>query len=133
MCGSTQRYYRGDDAQVPWETYGQPWWELTSDLTLPFVSPSMMLADRHGRRITDGDFSKGCYRHEDLYGHAELHYRAEDIEPLVGTFDLAHTREAFGQVQDPSVRPLVASKRLYELCRSKGLQSGWAPVRIDTQ
>ena len=105
------------------------WWELRSDLRLPPVSSSMTLLHRDQTAFS-GDFSKGCMRKEGFYNHAELYYRRKDLAAF-GSFDLAHTHEMFGGGINEFNRPLVASKRFYDVCMQHNIKTGWVPVRIE--
>lgn len=105
------------------------WWELRSDLVLPPVSSSMTLIHKDHTPFT-GDFRRGCRRIDGLYFPVELHYRRADIEGA-DSFDLAHTYEMFGALPDEYDRPLVASKRFYEVCKQHDVKTGWVPVRIE--
>lgn len=105
------------------------WWELRSDLLLPPVASSMTLVHMDQTPFT-GDFAKGCMRKDGLYLHAELHYRASDLA-RVEPFDLAHTHEMFEGLPNEYDRPLVASRRFYDVCRQHNIRTGWVPVRID--
>jgi hypothetical protein len=127
------RRTKGRRVPVPWELQGDsPWWELTSDLTLPHVSDKMDLRDRHGNPVKPVDPPEnGQYRVENSYAHAELRYRAAELEKLE-PFDLSRTRETFTEgVQDPHARPLVASRQFRHVCQSYGLKVGWYPVHVD--
>lgn len=118
---------------VPWSEVGEPWWELTSTLVMPPVSPTMDLRDPDTRqRMSPGETANGCYRYDGLYRPVELHYRVQDVQSM-SPFDLAHTAESFsGRARpDPLQRSLVASKRFYDFCRENSLQIGWVPVRIE--
>jgi hypothetical protein len=105
------------------------WWEMRSDALLPPVAPSMTLVHKD-RTPFKGECRSGCLRTEGFYTHPELHYRREDIASMKA-FDLAHTYEMFGELPDVYDRPLVASKRFYEVCKEHGIRTGWVPVRID--
>jgi len=106
-----------------------PWWELRSELVLPPLAPSMPLFHTDHTPFT-GDFSKGCWRQDGLYTHAELRYRAADLEAF-GPFDLAHTYEMFEALPREYDRPLVASQRFYQYCLKHGIETSWQPVRIE--
>lgn len=118
------------DAVIPWEGWGPPWWELTSDYTLPPVSPSMDLRDRDGKPIDRKEPNALHVRKEGLYVHPELHYLASDLRKCE-PFDLARTWERFGGEMKWNERTLVASKRFYEFCVKHNLKTDWVPVRID--
>ncbi|MDB5290088.1 MAG: hypothetical protein JWL69_1329 [Phycisphaerales bacterium] len=125
--------YADADAQpIPWDSYGEPWWELDANLTMPPLSDSMMFTDSDGRVLKERDFSNGFHRKEGLYLHPELHYRALDLAKLP-PFDLARTYEPFGNRRgyDRTDCPLVASQRFYDFCEQHGLKTGWVPVRIE--
>lgn len=122
-----------DRLRLPnWSYFGKPWWELDSDFTLPPLSPAMTFTNRLGNPVNRGDYSNGFHRVDGSYNHAELHYRDSDLNEL-GPFDLARTAEPFSNRlgYDPFDRPLVASKRFYDLCVAHNLKADWVPVRID--
>lgn len=106
-----------------------PWRALRSELVLPPLAPSMPLFHTDHSPFT-GDFSKGCWRRDGLYTHAELRYRAADLEAF-GPFDLAHTYEMFEALPREYDRPLVASQRFYQYCLKHGIETSWQPVRIE--
>jgi hypothetical protein len=113
-----------------WEDWGPPWWEITSDHTLPPVSSSMDLTDCKNTPVPPGDPTISYTRREGLYLWPELHYRAGDMAPAA-TFDLARTLEHFGGELRWDDRPLVASQRFYHFCIDHGLKAEWVPVQID--
>lgn len=126
---------RDESAIVEWSAIGEPpWWELTSDLILPRMSPRAVVRDAKGNLITD-DFTQGCYLKEALDGldalidPAEAKYRASDIEAL-GEFDLARSFEAFGHVWHDSGRDAIVSNRFYRLCRKHKIKVSFVPVRV---
>ncbi len=105
------------------------WWELTSDIVLPPLAPSMTLLHEDNTPFK-GDFRKGCKRREGYYNHAELHYRRADID-AVGPFDLALTHEMFGGLPNQFDRLVVVSQRFYQACVKHRVKTGFIPVRID--
>lgn len=114
---------------VPWEKYGAPFWELTSDLLLPRLSPTCTLLDNDGQPVRD-DFNNGCFLKEDLYSMPELHYRAADLA-AAPEFDFARTFEMFGIHPSDNNRLAVASARFREVCMQNDIKLDWIPVRID--
>lgn len=118
---------------ISWEVYGEPWWELTSELILPPLSPSVDLRDADGQPLSRGsnNFSNGCHLREGLYSHPELHYRKQDLQ-AVEPFDAALTYEPFGTKGVPlDWRRLVVSRRFRDFCLEHGWKADWVPVRID--
>lgn len=118
---------------VPWEVYGEPWWELTSELILPPLSPSVDLRDANGQPLPYGsnNFSNGCHLREGLYSHPELHYPKRDLQ-AIEPFDAALTYEPFGNKGVPlDWRKLVVSRRFREVCLEHEWNTDWVPVRID--
>lgn len=112
------------------ERPNMPVWELRSSRTLPPVSPLMTLTEKDGTPF-QGNYERVCVRREGLFHLvAELHYRAEDIAAM-GPFDLAHTKERFGECPFDEYRPLVVSARFYDMCRRHKFKGGFTPVRID--
>ena len=117
---------------VPWDQYGEPWWELDSDISLPPLSDSMTFTDMNGKILKNRDFSNGFHRRDGLYVHPELHYKAANLE-VFGCFDLARTYEPFGNRKgyERSDCPLVASQKFYQFCLKHRIKTNWVPVRID--
>ncbi len=116
-----------DDDDLP--DNSDVWWELTSDIVLPPLAPSMTLLHEDNTPF-QGDFRKGCKRQEGYYNHAELHYRCADIVG-VGPFDLALTYEMFGGLPNQFDRLVVVSQRFYQACVKHRIKTGFIPVRID--
>ena len=108
------------------KSLSEPFWELTTDLTLPAVSPSMYWANSNGKPF-NGDPSKGKLLREAATGPeslivmAELHYQAEDLQ-AVEPFDMARMRERSLE---------IVSQRFYQICAARQLNMWWMPVRID--
>ena len=129
LCDSSQRV-EGSDKVIPWDNWGPPWWEISSDYTLPQVSPALDVRDFNGKPVERGNPHIRYLRKEGFYLHPELRYRRQELE---GTepFDLARTFECFGGEPRWNERTLVASKRFYQFCIDRGLKAGWVPVRID--
>lgn len=106
-----------------------PVWELTSDLTLPPLSPECKFCDCYGGdEITNPD--KGCTVNDGLYLPVQLRYRSSDLRE-VGPFDVAHTREAFGF--NLSSHPVVVSQRFYQFSKKEKFRLWWFPIRIDPE
>lgn len=116
---------------ISWEGAGLPLrWQLTSDVRLPRVAPSVTLLDRLGDPHIEG-ISVGCFAHEGLYAYPELRYRASDLHAL-GPFDVARTHERFGPGGNREEdRAIIVSKRFYEVCREQRLKAGFVPVHLD--
>ena len=106
-----------------------PVWRLRSRRTLPPVSPAMTYTEEDGTQFK-GDFERRCFRVEGVYLQAELQYRSADLQAM-GQFDLAHTRERFGECALDEYRPMVVSARFYQMCQRHGFKGGFTPVRID--
>jgi len=118
---------------IPWEIYGESWWELTSELVLPPLSRSVDLRDADGQPLPHGsdDFSNGCHRRDGLYLHPELRYRKQELQ-AVEPFDAALTFEPFGNKGVPlDWRVVVVSRRFREICLEQGWNTDWVPVRIE--
>lgn len=118
-------------ADCSWNEFPEPWWELTSDLVLPPVSPSMALVSWSGKPIVRGSTDM-CAASDGsgFLGFPELRYLRAEVEAL-GSFDLAHVFER----SSPSTldRALVASRRFYEVCREHDLGVNWIPVHLEDQ
>jgi hypothetical protein len=115
---------------IPWPQWGPPWWEITSDYTLPPVSPSMDLRDRHSRPVPHGDRNREYRRQEGLHAYPELHYTRQSLQGLE-PFDLARTFECFGGELRWDERTLVASPHFYRVFKELNVETDWVPVRID--
>ena len=104
-----------------------PFWELTSDLILPPMSPDSKFVDHDGQPFI-GDLSKGCFLYDGFLHEPEPHYLAGSLE-AAAPFDLALTHERFGNYEGVSYRRLIASKGFYNFCVSNHLKMNWIPVR----
>ena len=104
-----------------------PFWELTSDLILPPMSPDSKFVDHDGQPFT-GDLSKGCFLYDGFLHDPDPHYLAGSLD-LASPFDLALTNERFGNYEGVSYRRLIASKGFYNFCVSNHLKMNWIPVR----
>lgn len=114
-----------------WNEFPEPWWELTSDLVLPPVAPSMTVLSWSGKPITRGSIDMCAVSDgSGFFGFPELRYLRAEVEGL-GSFDLAQVFER----SSPSGlgRALVASRRFYEVCRHHNLGVNWIPVHIEDQ
>jgi len=111
-----------------------PYWELTSDLTLPPLAPQMSLVTDAGE-VFRGDYKEGCLLREGLtvpsvlYRPPELHFTASAMESLPD-FDLALTRETFGGSGN-LYRAHVCSRNFRNFCRASRYRADWIPVRRD--
>jgi hypothetical protein len=115
---------------IPWSRHGEPWWELTSDLVLPPMSPRMDLYDDQGEPVRNADCSRGCYAREGLYVHPEYRYREEDLG-RIEHFDFTRTAEVFGRTGHVDTWRYIASARFREFCVGHNWRCDWIPVRID--
>jgi hypothetical protein len=116
-----------DKDVVSWSKVGDPWWEITSDFTMPPLSPSVEIVAQDGSPFV-GYENQWLGVREGLFRNPELHYRRQDIEQLL-PFDLACTHEHFGK--PPRGQRLIASQRFYQFFREHKLKAKWTPVRID--
>jgi hypothetical protein len=114
---------------IQWDKHAEPWWELTSDLILPPLSPSVSLFDQDGNPIRD-DFSNGCYAVEGQYSSPILSYRRSDLQSI-GGFDLAKTFEIFGAKGSKDMRLFIASRKFYDFCKSNQIDAAFTPVRVE--
>lgn len=104
-------------------------WEVSSHLNLPPLSPSCTLLSSD-REIFDGDYTRGCILKEGLYLRPELHYMRSSLD-AVEPFDVAYTHERFGVHDKPKCPRLIVSNRFYRFCVDHRLKMDWVPVRID--
>lgn len=113
------------DESVPWETFGEPWWEMVSDVVLPFVSPTVQKRSARDGRLLPREYAEGpVYFVDGDYSDYELHFVRSELEQLPG-WDVARTREG-----RPGVW-MVVSKRFYDVIRGNKFECGLRPVRID--
>jgi hypothetical protein len=115
------------------DEYEGRFWELTSDLVLPPMSPCCKFFDAVTGEEVAGNSERpfvlreGLEAPDILYTPAEIVYDATAIN-TVGPFDLALTCETFGNNYS---RMIVASNIFYRFCESLGLDILWSPVRIN--
>lgn len=114
------------------------WWVLASDLILPQLSITCdvrLVPDRKGLHGNEPPFPRMqddppyVSLHERQFIHAELHYRAAEIDKLP-EFDAAMSREVFGNTLVGPSRELIVSNRFYKVCRALELRVSWQPVRL---
>ena len=121
---------RFDPLQLrPGTSTTKPYWELSSDMTLPPLSSKCSLWSNENKPF-NGDYDKGCFIREGLYSNPELHYERSALVSL-SQFDIAQTHERFGNGAMVAYPKLVCSKRFYELCSQHEWEFEWQPVRID--
>jgi len=110
-----------------------PWWEVTSDLELPALAPSVKLIDTRTGEPAD-ERSGSCFLHEDSFAFPQLRYRREDLERMP-PFDIACTQERFDRgyiwVRPPSARARVVSQRFRQFCLKAGIKASFVPVQIE--
>lgn len=111
------------------EVGGEPWWQITSDLVLPRLSPGSVFIDTYGEPYVEGQ-SIGCHLVEGFYFYPERHYRRSDLAQ-VGAFDVALTHERFGVGPQNSHRALIISQKVYRLFVEHKVKAGYVPVRVD--
>lgn len=123
------------DARAPivdcsWNDFPERWWELTSDVVLPPVSPSMAIASLSGKPVIRGATSV-CSVSDGtgFFGHPELRYVRAELEAL-GPFDLAYSFE--GPSPSGRDRAIVVSQRFYQACRKHNLSVSWVPVHVES-
>ena len=114
--------------KLDWKSYGDPWWEVGSDLRLP---PQLPASVSPNQPIAVDAIVGGKDLPDSLYAPCEYRYRASDLEAFE-PFDLAHTHEGWAanlpQLHD---RPLIASQRFRQICLQHGFKADWAPVRVE--
>jgi hypothetical protein len=102
-------------------------WQMWSDLKMP---PML-------NRITDNegadykpDANKGCTI-DDWYHPFQYRYQKAEIEQL-GDFDVALTRESFGNYPDKRNTPkMIVSKRFRKWCDAEKLKIQWTPIALE--
>jgi len=109
-------------------------WELTSDLTLPPLSPTMYKVDKSGKMISGANGEEYLLREglsipDVLYRPPELRYTSASFS-LLPAFDVALTLERAGG-GNSQWRSLIVSQRMYQFCTKHSLQIDWQPVRIE--
>lgn len=101
--------------RLEWSEIGEePWWEMTSDLVLPPVSPSVPLESISGG-VTDRIHGVRM----DMLSCGELTYRDEDLR-RVEPFDAALTVERWESPRDEA-RSMIVSQRFRQAARRNGL------------
>lgn len=102
----------------------EPWWQITSDLTLPPLSPNMDLESTPGQieRVV------GVTPREGAYAAPELHYRRQDFDGLPD-FDAALTYEHIRGLYD--FQNLIVSTRFYKFSHENRLPWKFLPVHVD--
>lgn len=123
----------GPGVPLAWNDYpeSEPWWELSSDLVLPPMSPKMVILDWNKSRVSRG-YEGPCFLKDPddpRVRYPEPHYRMDDLRS-VGDWDLALTFERTAARDD--ARLLIASKRFYDAWWERGLKADWVPVRLDS-
>lgn len=119
-----------DMKPTPWSKSLATWWEMTSDVELPALSPTTNLLGQDHEPLVERTIQeirrRGC-----LVGgprwEALLHYRKRDLKK-VEPFDLARTHERFGGpkfLYEDDDRQFVASTRFREFCQSKKWKIEW--------
>ena len=95
----------------PWQSFGRPWWELTSDVVLPPLSPTMDLHDNDGNPVRDASYSHGCFAREGLLRSPGIPLPQE----RPGEGDAVRLRAHGGGVWQPGRNSFVALHRLRPL------------------
>lgn len=104
------------------------YWQLTSDVIMPSLSPTMALYDEN-HIPHNGDPSKIVYMREGwdaprvLYEPVELHYRKDDLDKME-PFDVATTLEQIGW----GAKHIIVSSRFRQFCIKRGLHMVWHVV-----
>lgn len=111
---------------LSWDEIGEePWWEMTSDLVLPRVAPSMPLGSQEGDS-QERTFGVWVYNNNPVW---ELNYRDEDLKQ-VEPFDAALTFERWRGSRDEN-RFLIVSQRFRQAVLKHGLGMGFVPVHVE--
>jgi hypothetical protein len=118
-----------EDSSIPRQSIGSPFWEVTSDLTLPPLASTCTLLNNEGVECR-GDFSSGCFLREGLFANPEPHYTRESIEAS-SPFDAALSQERFGIAPKDEDRLLIVSRRFREQLLGAWVEIDWTPVRVD--
>ncbi|MCA9305628.1 MAG: hypothetical protein KDA16_03805 [Phycisphaerales bacterium] len=118
---------RPEDPMVSWSEVGAPWWEITSDYTMPPLSPTVEIVAQDGSPFVSYE-TQNLELREGSYEVPELHYRRSEIAEA-DWFDLALSHEHIGK--PPHQQMKIASQRFYQFCSSHHIKASWMPVRID--
>ena len=108
-------------------------WRITTSVTMPRLSPTMVLIDASGKPYEENS-TESCYPRESrqlpeaVISQAEFRYRSFDMASLP-SFDLAVTHEPLFAA---SVHHPIVSQRLYRVLRDLNLETYWVPVRIES-
>jgi len=119
---------RFQEVAVKGEMLPEPFWELSSSITLPkmphperFVHRGVAAAEPF-----QGDYSRVVLISDSPFAKAEIHYRKSDLS-LLGLFDVAGTFENYMEPHPA----LVISQRFYRHCLKHNISLRVTPVRID--
>ena len=110
---------------------GSRYWLLTGEVQLPPLSPRCVIEGPRGSSYGGGR-SDPCTLREGEFPQGEMHYRRSDLEPL-GLFDFASSYEIFHSLSIERFRPLILSRRVYELFGDLGVAGLWTPVYVDDE
>ncbi|MBL9148278.1 MAG: hypothetical protein JNM94_06235 [Phycisphaerae bacterium] len=118
------------ERESAWEDIGPPWWEITSDLKMPPVAPSLMVLD-HKKKPVDRSYNKLTIVKDptNMYlGRPELRYLRSELPPL-DSFDAALSYEHSGCAIHGA--RLIVSQRLRRAWIDAGFKADWMPVHIE--
>jgi hypothetical protein len=104
------------------------WWELTSELIMPPVSPPCEVIYFNSGKPFTGDYTQSLAVRENGIKPTEFHYKQREILVLE-PFDCGRTKECFGGAGVD--RAFIISNRLYRFLEREKAKLKWTPVRID--
>lgn len=116
---------------LPWDErkHGERWWELTADVWMPPLAPSVDLRHKDGTPLNEKErqarkLQDGVHIVEGLYSWPELRYRRADLVRFMPQeWDAAQLLE-WGS-------GLVISRRFWKFLAEQGAEAKWVPVRIE--
>ena len=121
--------------EVTWEESSHgPWIEMDTAIQLPPLHSKIRLMNaNNGKPMRRGENQHRVVIEEGPWPRVELHYLKHEIKE-VGPFDLARTCESFFNPKGyESPGKLVFSRRIYELCESRGIKIEWWPVFLEDE
>jgi hypothetical protein len=122
MPRSQKRQLAGEVEE--WSKYGEPWWQVWSDVALPWTAPSCIKRDPQTYTALPREtVNKFVFRDEGYSDHLWRYLRSE-LVPL-GAFDIARTPEFY---PFPWV---IVSQRFHRVVHENGFECDFRPVFID--
>ncbi|MFA6045218.1 MAG: hypothetical protein WC718_09550 [Phycisphaerales bacterium] len=122
MPRSEKRQFAGEVED--WSKYGEPWWQLWSEIVLPWAAPSRTKRDPRTYEVLPRETVNKFVFMDDGYTDSLWRYLRLELVPL-GAFDIART---------PEWHPfpwVIVSQRFRQVVREQGFQCNFRPVFIE--